>query len=77
MAKARRSSSRSGSRPRAATPAHDTPVLGPRRRPTKVRPLSPEQQRRGATDDPGAPPSRPEDPRKDPWIDEGEPEVNG
>jgi hypothetical protein len=61
-------------RPRRAlrAPIHDTPVVGPRRRPTKVRPVSP-RQRTGAAYETGVLPSRP----KDPWIDEGEPEVNG
>src|SRR5262245_54444465 len=52
-------------------PAHDTPTLGPRRRPRKVRP-SPPRTPRGHDDHPGAKP-----PAHNPYIDEGEPEVNG
>jgi len=51
--------------------AHDTPTLGPRRRPRKVRP-APATAPRGHRYDPGARP-----PARDPWIDEGDPEVNG
>ncbi len=53
-------------------PAHDTPVLGPRRRPTKVRSLASGARRRGDYD-PGFPRPR----RGSPWVDEGTPEPNG
>src|SRR5262245_35842970 len=52
-------------------PAHDTPTLGPRRRSRKVRP-APTRTPRGHDYHPGAKP-----PPRSPWIDEGEPEVNG
>jgi hypothetical protein len=55
-----------------AKPARDTPVLGPRRRPTKVRPIAPGARGSG-TYDPGVPEPRP----RNPWVDEGEPEPNG
>jgi hypothetical protein len=53
-------------------PAHDTPTLGPRARPGKVRPVAP-AARRGQPYEPGVPPPRP----GDPWLDEGMPESNG
>jgi hypothetical protein len=55
-----------------ARPPHEPPTLGPRRRPTKVRPLPPAAKGRDDYD-PGIPPPR----KKNPWVDEGEPEVNG
>jgi hypothetical protein len=59
-------------RPKTKRRAHDTPVLGPRRRPTKVQAL-PARAPRGGEYDPGVPEPRP----RSPWIDEGEPEPNG
>jgi len=56
---------------RSKGPSHDTPTLGPRRRVTKVKPMPP-GTRRGAYD-PGVPKPK----TSSPWVDEGEPEVNG
>lgn len=53
------------------TPAHDTPTMGPRHRPRKVRPARAAEP--GGHDyQPGAKP-----PARNPWVDEGDPEVNG
>jgi len=57
---------------RSKRPAHDTPTLSPRRSVTKVSPMPPDKRPRGDYD-PGVP--RPKTPS--PWVDEGEPEVNG
>ncbi len=57
---------------RSRTSARETPVLGPRRRPTKVKPVSP-QTPRGGSYKTGVPEVR----TSPPWVDEGTPEVNG
>jgi len=57
---------------RSKRPAHATPMLGPRRRVTQVTPMPPRTRRDGDYD-----PEMPRPKTSSPWMDEGEPEVNG